>query len=260
MGTIPSNLKFLHCLRELEHLISALIDGLMLTDHEVTFSPTTNRNELEVLLDRVLPLLRGRLQSLGKPLESLDADRATVVFSGLGNMRNKVPMLCLTEVPKGKVLDSHRNLFGSFGLILKQDWVMRNGADRVIYVGHNSSASQQLFVCLATMRILGLFVDKTGTLLFDNESIRPALGLLSFFETRDHLEETEWRIAGKTSFMGGGRETGKRIPLLLCDIEYIFAPNAEDVKRLAETVANLAVKQNTADPPKIIEFPSVVPE
>lgn len=232
----------------------------MLTDHEVAFAPTTNPNESEGLLLRVLPLLRGRLQSLGKPLESLDTDRTKVVFGGIGNIRGNVPMLCLTEVPQGRVLDRHRESFGSFGLILKQDWVIRNGADRVIYVGHNSRASQQLFVCLATMRIFGLFVDKTGLLLFDNESTRPALDLLSFFETRDHLEESEWRIAGSAGFMGGVRETGKRLPLLMSDIEYIFAPTAEDVKRLEGTVAELAAMQGTAYLPKVIEFPNVLPE
>jgi len=259
MRTIPADLKFLHCMCRIDYLESALNEGLMLTDHEVKFAPSEDRNELADLVNQVLPLIKGRLQSLGLALEALPQDRVQVLFSGIGNMSGRVPMLCLTEVPPGRNIESHRYVFGSYGIVLKPEWVAKNGADRVIYVGHNSPASQQLFVCLATMKILGLFVDKNGTLLFGNESIRPALNLLSFIEVRDHLLEAEWRIAGNSGFMGGHRATGTRLPLNLCDVEYIFVPNHDEVARITNVVEQVALRKNSATKPIIMEFPECIP-
>lgn len=253
-------MKFLHCMSKLDYLLSALQQGLMLTDHEVRFAPSEDRNELASLIDQVLPLLRVRLANFGMPLESLPQDRVTAVFSGIGNMSGQVPMLCLSEVPRGKIIDSHRYLFGSFALVIKPEWLARNGADRVIYVGHNSTASQQIFICLATMRIFGLFVSDKGKLIFDNESIRPALSLLTFFETRDHLQETEWRIAGQTGFMGGVRETGKKLPLGLSDVEYIFVPNTEAISQVQQVVDALSKNGNSATKPNVMIFPKTIPE
>ena len=124
----------------------------------------------------------------------------------------------------------------------------------------NTLPAGGFFRNLATMRILGLFVDAAGTLLYDTATIRPAVGLLSFFETRDHVEESEWRIAGETGFMGGRRASSTRIPLRLSDVEYLFAPNVEGVQRLTEKVEELAKVQGAVGLPKIVEFPSVVPE
>ncbi len=242
-----------------EHLESALRDGLMLTDHEVQFAPIGDGEAASSLLNQILPLLESRLESLGQPLESLSEERQRVIFLGIGNIKGKVPMLCLTEVPSGRVIDMHRLLFGSYGLVISRDWVERNGGDKVIYIGHNSTVTHQLFINLATLRIFGLFVDRNGQVLFDNESIRPVLNLLSFFQMRDHLEEAEWRITGNHGFMGGERESGKRLPLTLEEIEYVFAPDDREAKELSILVEELKQKQGAKIVPKIISFPNQIP-
>lgn len=241
-----------------DFLETALSEGLMLTDHEVAFAPTQDKNDFGVLVERVMPLLAARLDSLGKPLNALEDTRKRVLFSGLGTMRGKIPMLCFSEIPPGKSLDQHRFNFGSFAIVIKSEWLARQGADRVVYVGQNSPASQQLYHCLATMHILGLHVSPTGDVLFDNVTTKAMLELLPYVEVREHLEEAEWRVVGKTGFVGGARETNKRLQLALQDIEYIFVPGS-DIAKFSAQVSELAIQQGCSVVPPVIQFPSCVP-
>lgn len=241
-----------------DFLEKALSDGLMLTDHEVAFAPTQDTKDFGALVERVMPLFTARLAGLGKPLGTLEETRKNVLFSGLGTMRGKIPMLCFSEIPPGKSLDQHRFSFGSFGIVVKPDWLARQGAERVVYVGQNSPASQQLYHCLATMHILGLHVSPIGDVLFDNVTMNAMLELLPYVEVRDHLEEAEWRVVGRAGFVGGARETNKKLQLALQDIEYVFVPSDAIAKFTAQILA-LAIKQGCSTVPPVIQFPSCIP-
>ena len=258
MRTIPASLKFLHCTSQADFLTMALNSGLMLTDHEVRFAPTQDGAEFGVLVDRVVPLLAARLAGLGKPLDTLDETRKRALFSGLGSMCGKIPMLCLSEIPPDKSLDHHRFSFGSFALVIRAEWLACHGAERIVYVGLNSPASQQLYNCMATMHILGLHVSPTGDILFDNVTTNAMLELLPYVEVRDHLEEAEWRVVGRAGFVGGARETSKRLPLKMDDIEYIFVPN-DAVAKFTSQVLVLANQQGCSTPPTVLQFPSCIP-
>ena len=258
MRTIPNSLKFLHCMSQPDYLEKALSEGIMLTDHKVEFVPTNDSTEYSSLLNRVMPLLTGKLITLGKPLDTLDELRKQVLFSGLGSMRGDVPMLCFSEIPSGKSLDHHRFSFGSFAIVVKSEWLARQNAERVIYVGRNSPASQQLYHCLATMHVLGLHVDSTGDVLFNNVTMSAILDLLPYVEVRDHLEEAEWRVVGKTGWIKGKRETNKKLPIELCDIEYIFVPSSA-VDRFSAQVSALGKQQGCLALPQVISFPSQIP-
>lgn len=259
LRTISPNLKFLHCLSRFDFLKSALLDGLMLTDHKVEFAPTSDLNAYAELLREVRPLLELHLNKIGHPYNALSEERQRVIMAGIGSIRGSVPMLCLTEVPQGKVIGRHKFMFGSYGLVLSSGWVEQNCADRVVYVGHNSPASRQLYFCLTTMRILSLFADQQGQVLFENVSLKQALDLLVYIETRDHLGEAEWRIAGHHGFHGGKRETGKRLPVTLNDIEYVLVPSEDEVEEISKVIANLAVQQHVTNVPKVLEFPDTLP-
>jgi Putative abortive phage resistance protein AbiGi, antitoxin len=241
-----------------DFLQEALTTGLMLTDHEVSFAPTRDPQEFGALIERVMPLLTARLAGLGKPLEALDEPRKQILFSGLGSMRGKIPMLCLSEIPPGKSLDHHRFSFGGFALVVKSEWLSRHGAERVMYVGLNSPASRQLYHCMATMHLLGLHVSPTGDVLFDNVTTNAMLELLPYVEVRDHLEEAEWRVVGRAGFVGGVRDTNKKLPLTLKDIEYIFVPS-DAVAKFTAQVEALATKQGCSLKPLVLQFPRCIP-
>lgn len=241
-----------------DFLEKALSDGLMLTDHEVAFAPTQNKKDYGALVERVMPLLTARLDGLGKPLGSLEEARKKALFFGLGAMRGMIPMLCFSEIPPGKSLDLHRCRFGSFAIVVKSDWLTRQDAERVIYVGQNSPASQQLYYCLATMHILGLHVSSTGDVLFDNVTMNAMLELLPYVEVSDHLEDAEWRVVGKAGFVGSARETNKKLQLALQDIEYVFVPS-DDIPKFTAQISALAIKQGCSTVPPVIQFPSCIP-
>ena len=258
MREIDPSIKFLHCMPKSEYLVAALRNGLMLTDHKVKFSVTEDKDQLAALLQEILPLLEFKLATLALDLKSLPKDREKMLFAGIGAMRGSIPMICLTEVPPGKTLKQHQMVFGSFGLVPRNHWVVSNNAERIIYAGHNSPASKILFKCIASMHILGLHLDKNGLLLFDTRTHQTALPLLSYFESRQNLSEAEWRIAGSTGYFGGARNTGGTIPLLLEDIEYIFVPSSalNDIQSLVDEVA---VEQSCTVKPCVVEFPEVMP-
>jgi hypothetical protein len=259
MKEIDSTIKFLHCIPKQEYLMSALSDGLMLTDHEVKFSVTEDRDQLEALLKEVQPLIDFKLASLGLELKSLPKERVQILFSGIGTMRGVIPMICLTEVPQSRNISQHRLIFGSFGIVPRNIWVANNNAERIIYAGHNSPASKILFKCLATMHILGLHLDQNGQLLFNTMTYKTALPLLSYFESRENLSEAEWRIAGTTGYLGEKRNTGSKIPLPLEDIEYIFAPSAAIINDIQALVDDLAIIQECGVKPIVMAFPDVMP-
>ena len=231
----------------------------MFTDHPVSFSLSTNHDDLANFISEILPELHSKLNSLGKPLKDLSTQQRENIFWGLGNMSGRFPMICLTEVPKGRSIEEHRKQFGNYGLVLSHSWVSSNKADRVIYVGLNSEVSKQLFICLATMKILGLFLNEDGNVLFEIKHLERALNLLCHIETRANLEQAEWRIAGNHGFMGGVRSTWQKIPLFLEDVEYVFAPSENEIIEVSEKIDQLAYKQNAIRKPIIITFPDVIP-
>ena len=260
MRELDLSVKFLHCLPKYEYLESALRDGLMLMDHDVKFSVTDDKDQLARLLNDLIPLIEFKLKMLGLELNSLPHDSSQNLFAGIGTMQGSVPMICLTEVAPGRLISQHRFLFGSFGLVLRNLWVARNNAERIIYAGHGSPASKILFNCLATMHIMGLHVSQDGLLVFDTRTHKAALPLLSYFESRDNVSEAEWRIAGSTGYFGGKRNTGERLPLQLEEIEYIFTPNAILKDEIQVVVDELAVVQSCKRVPQVIVFPDAIPE
>ncbi|MBB5357344.1 hypothetical protein HDE76_000526 [Rhodanobacter sp. ANJX3] len=229
----------------------------MFTDHEVNFSVTEDKDQLWKIIQEILPILHYKLATLGLKLESLPEDRKQTIFAGLGRVKSKIPMVCLTEIPPGKILSNHRMQFGSYALVLKPSWVSSNEADRVIYIGQNSPTSRAIFRCLATMNILGLNIDKNGLLLFDMRTNKEVFSLISYYETRENVTEAEWRVCGETGYFGGTRSTGTTVPLGLDDIDHIFVP-ACDIEQTKKLVENLANAQSVSVSPSVGEFPQAL--
>lgn len=254
-------MKFLHCMRKVEYLLGGLSDGLMLTNHKIEYSPTQDSQELRTLVQPLLPLIHLQLNKIGTSLDALSEQRKWVLFSGIGRiLLGEMPMLCFTEVPQGRVLDTHRSSYGDYGLVVSRGWLERNGADRVVYVGQNSTVSQNLFKCLALLKIQSLFVDPKGGLVVFNSEIDPfLLDLLAHVEVRENLLDAEWRIAGKHGYLDGQKDTCKRLALPLADIEFVLVPNEADQRLVAEEIARLAGMQGAAHIPPVLTFPKSLP-
>lgn len=226
----------------------------MFTDHEVRFSPTDEPEELLELLEEITPLLRGKLQALGMPWRTLSKERQRLLLNGLGITRGSVPMICFTEIVPGRNLIWHRQVFGGYGIMPTLDWMLRNQADRVLYVGSNSPVSRQLYRIIAMANILGLHVSNNEP-LFDTLTHRTTTPLSYYVEVRDNVSEVEWRIVGETSFFGGIRDTGSKIPLRMVDVDCIFTPanEVEDIQELASILAH----DQRCPPPLVAPFPDV---
>jgi Putative abortive phage resistance protein AbiGi, antitoxin len=255
---LPS-LKFLHSMRERNYLESALTDGLLLTGHKVKFLPSEKTVDIESLLNDVKPTLLAQLIKIGKPWDCLDEERQKTIFSGIGAISGSIPMLCLTEVPEGRSISFQQFSFGGYGLVIKRQWLEKNEADRVLYIGQNSPVSCHLFRILANLRVSSLFVDGTGQVLFNMSCFPAILDLLAYIEVRENLEEFEWRIVGKTGFMGGKRAKGKRLTIGLDDIEYILVQKSEDIDNLNQLIHSLAISQKSSKIPSILCQPNTIP-
>lgn len=252
-------LKFLHCMQKIEYLESALTSGLMFTEHKVEFKPTNDNVEFKNLILELMPYLERRLTSIGRPLIALSEERKGVIFSGIGSISGNIPMLCFTEIPEGRNISNHILSFGGYGLVVRREWLEKNRADRVLYVGENSTVSRNLFRNLSLLRISNIVACNIHQVLFDTTNLPALLDLIAHVETRLNLEEFEWRIAGNHGFMGVQKDTGKKLVIKLDYIEYILVKEKKDISHIESLVKKLSVSQGSISPPKVLYQPTVIP-
>lgn len=250
-----AQVKLLHCLREREYLEQALQQGLMFTDHKVKFAPTDDGKAIATLLEEILPSLKQRLMLIGRPFDSLSVEELHVLIRGLGSVSGSVPMICLTEVPDGRNVCDHQVAFGSYGLVLSRQWVEQNGGDRVFYIGQNSTMSRQLFLTLAALKIATLHLGGDRQVLFEKSALRASLDLICLVETRDNLEQAEWRIAGEPGWLGGTSAKGSRLRLPINEIEQVLVANDADVEGISGLVERMAEEQKSPSEPRTTVFP-----
>jgi hypothetical protein len=251
MSSFAPALQFLHSIRQLDHLTQALADGLMFTSHKVQFRPADAREHWEELLEEVDPLLKVKLRQLGKPWESLAEERRRALMLGLGSMSAKMPMICLTEVPKGRAVTFHQYQYGRYGLYIRREWLERQGADRVLYLGERSAVTLRVYKLITMANILGLHLNQAGEPLFENMTSRANIDLLAYIETRGNLEELEWRIAGKHGLSGGGSNVGQRLPLRLEEVEMVLVKDPKEVPIVDELLRSLGTQQSTVYRPPV---------
>jgi hypothetical protein len=135
--------------------------------------------------------------------------------------------------------------------VIRRSWLERNGADRVLYVGENSAVSERLARFVATANILGLHRSSNAEPLFENVTLNAALELISYVENRGNLEELEWRIAGRHGLMGGEKDEGRRLPLVIEDIDSVVVKERTEEKEVRELLCRLASAQSTSNIPTV---------
>lgn len=230
----------------------------MLRDHTVQFSPAKTHAQWRILLGGEWAHLMGKLNSLGAPWEGLSEERKSLILGGIGSISGKIPMLCFSEVPEGRDLAYHHLSFGGYGVVVSKNWIESSGGDRVIYAGNNSPVSVNLFRVIASLQITNLLRDPQGNVLFNTTPYRPVLDLFAHIETRDNLEEYEWRIAGQHGFMGGKRESGKRLSLPIEQVEAVLVKNNDDIPLFEELVRSLAAHQSASHIPTVLCQPAIL--
>jgi hypothetical protein len=252
--TVP--LKFIHVMKEASYLEQALEEGLMFTDHRVAFdSSSSSARTAQILHSYTLPLLQKRVAALGLGGRALNLNALT---GTLGSMAGKVPMICFSEIQRGRELGSHFVNFGAYGVAVNREWLERQGGDRVVYAGPNSAITERLHRLFIDHQIACIY-DDAGTPLYDSRSLAPILDLLVYVQGRDQLEEVEWRIAGHHGFMGGPRSTDTRIPLPLADIETVLVQRESDKPKFKSILKSLAKAQGLAKTPRILVQPKTLP-
>jgi hypothetical protein len=252
MSAFAPSLRFLHSLRQLDHLQQALLLGVRFTSHKVLFKLTESTDHWRAAIGEMMPLLFNRLEQIGVPWESLSEERKRTILSGLGTVSAHVPMICFTEVPDGRNIAMHQYQFGRYGLVFRREWLEQNNADRVLYVGDNSAVSKRIFRLVATSNIMGMHRSANGEPLFDNLTARAALDLIAYVETRQNLEELEWRIAGRHGLMGGPNDKDCRLALTLESVEAILVEHPTELDGMEALVTSLAADQSTRHRPKIL--------
>lgn len=229
-----TDIRFLHTMRKPEYLEQALRHGLMLTDHEATFRPFDDDADAARLTGEILlPRLTARLKAIGECEVNLNA-----LVAGIGSISGQVPMICFTEVHDGRDLSNHFFTFGAYGVVVNRQWLEANGGDRVLYAGPQSRVTKLLHKLFVEHQLSGLH-SRSGKAMYSSETLSPILDLLAYVETRAHLEEVEWRIAGEHGFTGRKRASGERIQLPLSAIEMVLVQNNADVEYFTSVLKSL---------------------
>lgn len=245
-------------MRDKAYLESTLSEGVMFTDHPVIFRPFRDEDSVRAHISDLYQLIDFHLARLGKSLAGLSQTETTVLFSGIGQMQGRWPMICLTEVPRGRNIQDHIVTFGAYGIVVSDDWVRRNKFDRVVYAGEDSPVSLRLWRLFARLAIASLTQNPDGQLVHDTTVFQEVLGMCAFIEQREHLTEAEWRLPGATGFFGGSRSTGSRVTLPLEDVELVLVQNHADIPVIEALVADLVASRAGTHAPRVLCQPATI--
>lgn len=251
---MTTTIQFLHVMRQSCHLEQALRQGLMLTDHPVTFNPfEDDEAAAQAMQDYSLGALLTRATELG--ISHLNLNHTAYA---LGSISGKIPMICFTEVHDGRDLYPHYLNFGGYGVVVSRDWLETNGGDRVLYAGARSEVTKRLHRLFVDHQIAGLHVQN-GSMMLGSSAQSPILDLLAYVQGRDQLIEVEWRIAGEHGFTGRRRTSGERIALPLHAIETVVVQNPDDVARFEDILKSLPEASSATRLPPVLRQPTMLP-
>ena len=243
MGTYNTNVRFIHSMRDRQYLEQIFTTGgLMFTDHHVEFSLSSDPVDFEDMLNLLEPMIQSRASILGaKWSDAAPADKVAVRL-GMMAVNGEMPMLCFTEALDERQLSNHSFLFGAYGIVVGQEWMEKNGGDRVIYAGSNSAMTRALHQTMVQLRLGAMIVNASGNIVFDAAVEPTILNLLQFIQVRKNFTEFEWRIPGQHGFLKAKSSTGTRLPISIGDIEIILVQNEADIPYFQTLLRQLGCK------------------
>lgn len=135
-------------------------------------------------------------------------------------------MISFTEIAAEEAY-SHADVFGRYGIVVSDEWVKRQKAQRVVYIDNNGPITESLRVifeigyrdCEARIRFPG---DAGWEMAYENKAVADAvvgaalwanlLQLYEYMESSQFFREREWRIAHPDPYYSlAGRRTERVI-------------------------------------------------
>ncbi len=229
------SLSFLHSMKEKEYLLSAIENGLMFREHNVTFKLSNDEKVLTEDFKNKIHLVE---KQLGKSYSELSSREQRIIQFTLAPQTIPVNMLCFTELENRKSMENHTYEYGHYGFIFTQDFIERNNGDRVIYVGDDKAATRRLKNLIDMLCISKLHYNSEGLLLNDIQAYQEIYSNMCFMEPRINLKEFEWRIVqGNNVFDMLGETKSQYLHFKLDDIMHVIVNDnneIEEVKKLLD--------------------------
>ncbi|MFZ5631205.1 MAG: hypothetical protein ACOY5B_18895 [Spirochaetota bacterium] len=253
--------KFIRFVTDKDHLMDDIENGFRLREHKITF-----RSSLSTILpsliefwenskissreiDEIKQMFRTLNESdfwqwlADKMQQDIDFNLHLSLFTT--QMRDaRIKMKCFTELRDNQKLHPHhRDYFGSYGIALKRDWLLRNHGDRIIYVDKNLEVTNRIARLTSMLSSSGLSTKDTMKAMFD---------VLSFTEIEDHSHEFEWRIVGNHHFAGQSYGNYPDIIPFSCeDVLCVFTPNANEVTEFDAKLRAKAAAEGISQIPEV---------
>lgn len=245
---------FITFTKEYEHYIDNIKNGFLMKEHSIQFLPSTHDlvtslmdfwneyNIKEVAISQIRNLYathNGFNKNFWDALTNkLETDQIfklniTLLFGLVGKV--KIKMKCFTEVRDNqKINPKHTGRFGEYGVLMKDDWLLKNEGCPVIYVNNSMILTNIIGKNLCIMKTLDNLVKgikgikglTTHSSFFD---------LISFVETSKNRFEYEWRVISGHNL--GGKPFAKKIDRLkfsLADVKSFYVPNKDAKKKTLE--------------------------
>lgn len=256
---------FITFTKNLDHFKNNIQEGFILQGHPVSFTPSISElikglmpfweeydiegetiSSLRNLLKKHGGLNNEYWGELGKKMTDDFKYNASLSLL-LNNIKSaSIAMKCFTEVRDNqKINPQHTGYFGEFGIMMKREWIIKNGGSPVIYVDKDIKLTNVLGINLSMSKTLDDCV-KTLTGIKSLRNFKTLFDLLSYVEVSDHHFEYEWRIVGEHSFAGKpSTKKKKRITFDFADIAALYVPNQERKEHMIKFLDSINDKKES---------------
>lgn len=162
----------------------------------------------------------------------------------------QINMKCFTELRDNqKIHKSHTEKYGNYGIVFNKEWMIRNKADRVIYVNVNSEITNRI----------GRLIAMLTTSFHSKSSILSIFDILALTEKEENYHEYEWRIVGNHNY--AGKSYGNYPDVILFsthEIECIYVENDSDINQFEIIINEKNLKEGTTNIPLIKNIKKII--
>ena len=257
---------FIRFVKDKSYLIDDIKNGFTLRKHKISFRPS-----IYSIMPSVIDFWRNKqlsskvIDPLITHYEKLNEQEFWIWFTNemKGNKEYnfnlsyifaqinsaEIKMKCFTELRDNQKLDpNHQYWFGSYGISMTKEWMLKNNGDRIVYVDSKSEITNRIARLL--VMLLSTFNGK--------DVIKSMFDILSFTEIEGNSHEFEWRIVGNHNF--AGKSYGNypdKINFTTNDIESIFVEKEKDVDDFVEILMNKRDMEGTKKIPQVYTSESI---
>ncbi|RZF21735.1 hypothetical protein DAY19_08580 [Halobacteriovorax vibrionivorans] len=265
---------FITFTREYKYLIDNIKNGFLFQNHKIEYKPST-----EHTLSKLIPLWdeykikspnKDFLVNLYKKHEGINSNFYNELSNKLSNSKafgvnflrdlvsyncDFIGMKCFTEIRNNqKIHPQHTGFFGEYGILMKHEWMIKNGGSPVVYVDPSLQFSNLIG---STLSILQTLDDCTQHLAgFKSTYVHKEIfNVLAFVEVAAHSFEYEWRIVHPfdiNKLNTEKEEKERRLPFTIKDVHSIFVPNIQEREKLEKDLTYQLKDIPNNEKPKIL--------